>query len=222
MVLVGDMAISNLQKRGDRAQHLAKLLRRAIISGEMPPGARLRQEKLARSYDTSRIPLREALRLLQAQGLVLLEPNKGAVVAPLDAAELRENTEMREVAEVLAIRTALPHLSNAQIDKASAIQDEIEQSDVSEYGRLNKSFHLTLYAPCDRPRLLEHIAGLNGIAERYLSFTLANLDYIARSSDEHRAIIDACYARETETALSLTSQHILEAGTSLEHYLERG
>lgn len=216
------MTIATPHKRGDRAQHLAELLRRVIISGDLPPGAPLRQEELARSYDTSRIPVREALRLLQAQGLVRLEPNKGAVVAPLDAAELRENTEMREIAEVLAMKKALPHLSNAQIDKASAIQDKIECADVSEYGRLNKSFHLTLYGPCSRPRLLEHIAGLHDIAERHLGFTLAQLDYVPRSSNEHRAIIDACYSRDTTTALSLTSQHILKAGKSLEHFLDGG
>lgn len=213
------MPASTSHQRGDRAQHLAKALRVSIVSGELSPGAPLRQEELARRYETSRIPVREALRLLQAQGLVHLEPNKGAVVAPLDAAELRENIEMREAAEVLALRTALPHLSNAQIDEAAAIQDEIESSDVSQYGRLNKSFHMTLYGPCDRPRLLEHIAGLHDIAERCLGVALSQLDYVSRSSTEHRGILDACYARDTEAAITFSSRHILDAGRSLEEFL---
>lgn len=218
--MLGNAMASHVSlNRGDRAQELAILLRRQIVSGQLLPGMPLRQEELARSFDTSRIPVREALRLLQAQGLVQLEPNKGAIVTPLQVEDLREITEMRDAAERLAMKTALPHLSNAQIDLASTIQDEIEQSDIADYGRLNKELHLTLYRFCDRPRLLEHISNLHDAAERYLGFTLTQLDYVAQSSTEHRAILDACYSRDENKVLKLLSLHILEAGATLEKSL---
>ncbi|WP_428697716.1 GntR family transcriptional regulator [Stappia sp.] len=206
-------------RKGDRTELLVREIRQAIIAGELKPGGTLRQEELAKAYSTSRMPIREALRVLAGEGLVQLAPNRGAIVAPIDANELRENFEMREAAELLALRLALPHLSNAQIDRAAALQDRIADAGLIEFGRLNKAFHTTLYAPCQRPRLLAHISSLHDVADRYMRFTLARLDYLVKSSDEHRAILDACYRRDTEAALQLTSRHIVEAGKTLERYL---
>lgn len=209
-------------KKGDRAEQLVEEIRQAIISGALKPGAALRQEELAKTHGSSRMPIREALRTLGAEGLVQLLPNRGAIVAPIDPMELLENVEMREAAEVLAMRVALPHLSNAQIDKAAALQEEIEKADLARFGALNKAFHLTLYAPSARPRLLAHIAGLHDIAERYLRLTLVELDYVAKSSDEHAEILDACYRRDAEAAVAATSRHILEAGKTLLDHLSEG
>lgn len=209
-------------KRGDRAQHIHFLIRDAIITGKLAPGSALRQEELAKTYASSRMPIREALRSLSAEGLVQLIPNRGAIVAPIDPNELRENFEMREAAETLAIRLALPHLSNAHIDRAAEIQDQIESCKIEDFGRLNKAFHLSLYEPSSRPRLLAHIGSLHDIAERYHRFTLQQLDYFDRSSADHRAIVDACYKRDAERAISLTSSHIVDAGRTLENHLRKG
>jgi len=207
------------KKRGDRALGLVQRIRQAIIAGDLPPGSALRQEELAATFASSRMPVREALRTLDAEGLVRLIPNRGAIVAPIDADELRENFEMREVSEVLAIRLALPHLSNAQIDRAARIQERIDHCDLAEFGPLNKAFHLTLYEPANRPRLIAHIGGLHDIADRYLRFTLAKLDYADRSAEQHAALLDACYRRDEAAAMALTAQHIVDAGQTLETYL---
>tara|TARA_E500000305_G_C4019513_1_gene237788 strand:+ start:1192 stop:1851 length:660 start_codon:yes stop_codon:yes gene_type:complete len=209
-------------KKGDRAERLVEEIRQAIISGALKPGAALRQEELAKTYQSSRMPIREALRTLSAEGLVQLSPNKGGIVAPVDVTELRENVEMREAAEVLAMRVALPHLSNAQIDEAATIQEELARSGLEDFGRLNKAFHLALYAPANRPRLLAHISSLHDIAERYLRLTLVEFDYIFRSSEEHGGILEACYRRDTEAAIAATSRHILDAGETLLAFLEKG
>lgn len=208
-------------RRGDRAQHIQSLIRDAIITGELAPGSSLRQDELARTYDSSRMPIREALRTLSVEGLVQLIPNRGAIVAPIEVDDLRENVEMREISETLAIRLSIPQLSNAQIDRAASIQAEIETCDIMKFGALNKSFHLTLYEPAMRPRLVAHIASLHDIAERYLRFTLQQFDYSDRSSADHKAILDACYRRDAAEAVRLTGAHIVDAGTTLEEYLRK-
>ena len=174
--------------------------------------SRLRQEELAKAYASSRMPVREALRTLNVEGLVQFHPNRGAVVSPVDPFELHENYEMRDVSEGLAIRLAIPQLSNAQIDKAAAIQRQIDSCHIDEFGALNKEFHLTLYEPCRRPRLISHISTLHDIAERYLRFTIMTFNYYSRSSEEHRELVDSCYQRNVDRAVSITSSHIIEAG----------
>ncbi|MEP3246504.1 MAG: GntR family transcriptional regulator [Sneathiella sp.] len=207
------------QKKGDRTELLVEALRTAIILGELEPGQALRQEELAQNYSSSRMPVREALRTLSGEGLVQLIPNRGAIVAPINADELQENTEMREVSELLALRLAVPHLSNAQIDEAAAIQDLIERSSIEKFGGLNKAFHAKLYEPCKRPRLLAHITSLHDIAERYMHYTLSRLDYTEASSDEHRMLLDACYQRDVEAAQAILSNHISKAGVVLGTHL---
>lgn len=206
-------------RSGDQVAALTAELRAQIISGALRPGEPLRQELLADRFATSRMPIREALRVLEGEGLVVLVPHKGAAVAPLDPAELEEVYEMRVAAETLALRRAIPELSNAQIDRAGRIQDRAEASAMGEFGTLNKAFHMALYAPCGRPRLLAHVAGLIDVADRYLTFTAGSLDYRDRSHREHRDLLAACRARDEAAAADLLGRHIAEAGQTLLRYL---
>ncbi|WP_189988345.1 GntR family transcriptional regulator [Thalassobaculum fulvum] len=206
-------------KAGDQVAALVETLRAQIVSGELRPGEPLRQELLADRFATSRMPVREALRVLESEGLVVLVPHKGAAVAPLDPAELEEVYEMRVAAETLALRRAIPELSNAQIDRAERIQDRAEAAGMQDFGALNKAFHTTLYVPCGRPRLLAHIAALGDVADRYLTFTAGSLDYRDRSHREHRALLAACRQRDEAAAVDLLTRHISEAGKTLLRYL---
>ncbi len=206
-------------RSGDQTRVLITELRKEIISGALRPGEPLRQDVIAERYKVSRMPVREALRVLEAEGLALLVPNKGASVAPLDLLELQEIYEMRVSAETLALRLSLPEISNAQIDRAARIQDDIESADLRDFGALNKAFHRTLYEPCGRPRLLAHIDGLNDVADRYLRFTIKALDYAERSNSDHRALLEACRKRDEVEALSILSSHIIDAGEVLKNYL---
>ncbi len=211
-----DSATARKDRRsGEQAATIAAALREDIIAGHLAAGAPLRQERLAARFSTSRMPVREALRLLESEGLVALQPNKGAIVAALDTEELREIYEMRVAAETLALRLAIPELSNAQIARAEAIQAQAEASSLRDFGELNKAFHATLYQPCDRPRLLAHIASLNGLADRYLRLTVKRLDYAERSHREHRALLEACRRRDESEAVAILRRHVGEAGEAL-------
>lgn len=205
------MTTSLPSKRGAQPADIAQALQSQIINGALPAGQSLQQDQLATRFGVSRMPIREALSLLAARGLVELVANRSARVAPLGRDDLLDIFDMRIAAETLAIRLALPQITNAQIDRAAALQRQIETSDVAQFGALNTQFHATLYDPCGRPRLLDHIAHLSLAADRYLRAIHAVFDYNAKSNAEHHTLLDACYARDETTAVTCLTQHIAAA-----------
>lgn len=209
-------------RAGDRSDTLAAVLRREIVSGAIAPGASLRQEGVARRLNASRIPLREALRTLAAEGLVWITPNRGAVVAGIDPDELREVTDMRIALEGMAIRLAVPRLSDDRIDAAARLQDEIEDGGDGAFASLNARFHMTLYDAADRPLLLRQVANLHALSERYLHVAVGAMGLSPRSSREHRALIDAARARDADRAVAVLSDHVLAPGRAVEARMRAG
>lgn len=206
-------------KKGDHTAHLVARLREEIISGHLAAGQVLRQESLATSHGASRMPIREALRELSAEGLVTLHANRGAVVAALAVDDFCEITEMRAAAEDLALKLALPNLSDVQIDAAAVVNQALLSAPPEAFGPLNQRFHLALYQASNRPRLLAHIASLHRLAERYIRYTIAHLGHHQRSADDHQALLISCYQRDLGQALQQTRDHIMAAGTVLERHL---
>ncbi len=208
-------------RRGQQVIDIVEALREEIIAGKLPPESRLGQEQLATRFNVSRMPVREALRRLEADGLVIFEPNKSVRVAPLGVADLQEIYEMRVAAETLALRLALPELTNAQIEHAAEIQAKMERAPVGAFGELNALFHMALYQPCARPRLLAHIDMLANAADRYLRITIASLDYADKSHREHHALLRACNKRDEAAAVDCLTRHIAEAGETLMAFMHR-
>lgn len=207
-------------RTGAEAERIAAALRADIVSGAVQPGTALRQELLADRYAASRMPVRDALRILSQEGFVDLVPNRGARVAELDPAGFREICEMRVALETLAMRRAIPELADSRIDRAARVQDEAERSGIARFGALNALFHATLYEPCGRPRLLAQIAALHVLADRYMRIAAVELDYLARSHAEHRALIAACRRRDAAEAVGLVELHISGACDELVARLE--
>ena len=110
------------------AVRIAKVLAERIIAGTIEPGARLRQDHIAEEFETSHVPVREAFRRLEAQGLAISEPRRGVRVASFDLSEVKEVAAMRAALEVLALRHAAPHLTAAILDKADAIRRKRQQA----------------------------------------------------------------------------------------------
>lgn len=209
------------KRAGDQASRIAGLLREEITSGALAAGEPLRQEHLAAHFRTSRMPVRDALRLLETEGLVQLAPNKGAIVAPLDPGELREVYEMRAALETLALRHAIPELTDSRLDLAAGILDEAEAAGLENFSARNKAFHFMLYEPCARPRLLAQIAALNETAGRYLRQAASRLDYVERSHREHRELLAACRRRDMPQACDILRRHIEDAGNALLQHITR-
>ena len=195
-------------------------LRDEIVSGVLAPDSSLGQEQLASRFGVSRMPVREAIWQLEALGFVTIEPNRRARVAAASRADFVEIFDMRLVAECLAIRRAIPELSNAQIDRAEAIQKQIEGASGEEFGVLNAAFHMMLYRAAPQPRLLAHVAMLGNAADRYRSMTRAAPSFREKSDREHYEMLAACRSRDTEAAVDCLTRHIGDARDALAPLVE--
>ena len=198
-------------------------IRERILRGDYPEGAPLRQDALASELGVSRIPVREALRQLEAEGLVTISPHQGAMVSTLSIDEVRELFELRALIESDLLRRAIPHLTEEALDHAESILEEYESAfnagDVAAWGSLNWHFHSALLGPANRPLSMGVAESLQNQSDRYIRLQLSLTSGQDRASDEHRAILDAVRAGEADRACALLAAHITGAGRSLLDFL---
>jgi DNA-binding GntR family transcriptional regulator len=193
-------------------------LRDAILSGELRPGERLPQEQLADRLRVSRIPLRDALRRLEAEGLVHIGPRRGAEVSSLDRAGVLEIYEIRSALEPELMRRAVAALEPADIKR---LVDMSEQMDArvdkpAEGLRARRAFYSELYAFADRPRVHRLILGLRDDVQRY--HVLKN---VAAALHDHAEIRDCIRVKDAARAAQIHSQHLRRACADLVDVLER-
>ena len=198
-------------------------LREAILSGEQPPGTQLRQEALAAAYGVSRIPLREAFRQLEAEGLIEIAPHRGAIVTALSPEEVRDVFELRRTLEARLLRASVPLLDEDDFRGLDAIQaafaDAIARGDASQWGSLNARLHRALYARAPLPRTQGIVAGLLQTSERYTRLQLANRDAWRRAEQEHAQLIALARARDVDGAARLLDSHVAAVFADLERLL---
>lgn len=197
------------------------VLREAILSGALKGGQTLRQDELAAKFDLSRIPIREALRQLEGEGLVTFYPHRGAVVSSLSHEEIQELCEIRIALETLALRLAMPHLNEEVLKQAEDILDSFDPvgGTAGQLSEVNWKFHSTLFAPANRSRLLSMIQLLHTQIDRYLRMHLTLMQYMERGEHEHRLILEACRQQDTEQAVAVLERHIRAVAELLATYL---
>jgi DNA-binding GntR family transcriptional regulator len=213
--MIGEAPVSQA-----KPESLLTRLRYEILRGGMAPGLPLRQDEIAARHDVSKIPVREALLQLVAEGLVTAHPNRGFAVAQLGAQEAGEILEIRAVLECEAVRVAMPNIADGDIAEASRILDLAEgTSALDRWSDLNWEFHAVLYRPAKRKRLLDLIRQVSYPTDRYIRVLIANANYRGRAEREHRAILSACEMRNAAAATALLDQHIRETGVLLAAFL---
>ena len=205
-VRIDEMSLSSKQ-----VEKIVERLREEILSGVLKPDIPLKQESIAARFGVSRMPVREALKELEMLGFVTVNHNRRTHVATTSLADFLEIYDMRIAAEVLAIRSAMPHLTNAQIGKAAEVQVEIEKTPPQNFGPLNVKLHMTLYEPSTRPRLLGHIQNLGEAADRYTFMCSVDQAFRDKSNAEHHELINACFARDEDAASRCLQKHIGDA-----------
>ncbi|HVO01776.1 MAG TPA: GntR family transcriptional regulator [Candidatus Cybelea sp.] len=202
-------------------EYVEHTLKRAILSGALAGGTPLRQEDLAAEFGLSRMPIREALRQLEAQALVDFYPHRGAVVTEISASEGADNYAIRSALEPAALRLSVPHLIAADLDRAGALVDEMDDEESARLGELNRRFHMTLYSRAGRPRLLTLVDQQLAAADRFLRFHLAVMGRNHLSQAEHRSMIDACAARDVDQACAILTRHIETAARNLQEFFAK-
>lgn len=201
---------------------ITSALRSAIINGRLKPGEPLRQDDLAAHFKVSHIPVREALRQLEMEGLAISQRHRGVVVTSLSPQEVQEIFEIRALLEAEALRLAIPNHTQTVLQQAARILDEIDQEpDISRWGELNHAFHMTLYTPANRPRLLSMINTLHANGDRYVRMKLSVLKCKDRAKQEHQQILEACRQHNIDLAITLVSHHITAAAKELVTYLQQ-
>ena len=202
------------------AERIADALRADILQGRLKSNQPLRQDDLAARFRVSKIPVREALYQLKAEGLVTFIPNRGAAVSELSPREVDEIYTMRIALETVALQRAMPHLTIANLNQADDILKAIDhEQNITRWGELNWEFHATLYAPADMPRLLEWVHTLHVNVARYLVIYLAGLDYQTASQHEHRQLVDACRHGDVDRATATLQHHLQAASRQLIAFL---
>lgn len=205
---------------------VAERLREMIIRGEFGEGEQLRQDAIAANFQVSRIPVREALRQLEAEGLITIVAHRGAVVSSLSSEEIEELFEIRALLESEVLRVSIPNLTEADFQHAEEILRVYEkalwtQSDVGSWGRLNSQFHASLYSRANRPHFMSIIRQINNNGERYTGLQLYLTRAFERAKKEHRQILQLCRKRDVEGACALLKQHIQTAGHTLKETLQQ-
>ena len=211
-------------KRPTVVSMTADALRELILRGDYAEGVPLRQDAIAQDLGVSRIPVREALRQLEAEGLVTFSPHRGAIVSSLSLKEIRELFELRAEIESDLLRRAIPEMGTEDFARAQEIlvayDSALRTGEVAVWGSLNWQFHSTLYAPADRALSMGIVSKLHQHSDRYLRAQLALTHGETRARHEHRAILAAVKKRDTTKACQLLRDHILGAGKSLVSFLE--
>lgn len=191
------------------AEKVILALRTAITSGELPAGAQIRQEEIAAQYAVSRMPVREAFRQLEAEGLLVVYPGRGAFVNRLSDSEIEEIYEIRILLEGDALRRAVPHLTPTILAQAEALLTQLTQAqDGQNFGKIDAAFHATLYTPAQRPRLLELINTLRNQVTQFLYAAAPMQSYGESAIQEHRQLLDACHAGDGALAVQMLEAHL--------------
>lgn len=201
---------------------IADALREAIQCGELDSGQPLPQEEFAARFKVSRLPVREALRQLEAEGLVVVYPNRGAYVAELSPEEVREVYDLRVLIEGDALCRAVPLLTETDLRRAEAAHQALEsETNRVKQGQLNREFHAALYVPLERPRQRTLIETLRGIVERYQYIQNSLLSHTTEFQNEHQQILRACQRRDAYGAQVALEEHFAHAAELAVAYLER-
>ncbi|MGI5282496.1 GntR family transcriptional regulator [Nonomuraea polychroma] len=209
--------------RTPESQRVADHLREAILSGAIAPGARIRQEELAERLGASRLPVREALRMLEAEGLTEHHPRRGARVPLLGRHEVDVIYQMRERLEPLALAESIPRLTADDHRRLALIQDKIEaNTDIGEFLALDREFHLLTYSGCAIEQLSAMVVRMWNATQHhrraFMQLTGPARRWVVNA--EHRLLLDAIERRDAVDAERCLSGHIRRTRVELSQHPE--
>lgn len=209
-----------------RTQLVIEILREKILSGEIVAGQPLRQASLADELNVSRIPVREALLQLEAEGLVTFEPHKGASATALSAAQVDELFELRAMIEGDLLAASLVNITDEALAQAEKILVNLDsalgkENAANTWSELNSNFHNCLYSGANRPQTTDLVNTLNKNADRYIRMHLLWAGGISKAGPEHAELLAFCQARDIDNAVAKLKQHILNSRDEIKAFLSQ-
>lgn len=203
-----------LEDRDTLHLKVCNILRKAILQGDFEPGERLIQEELASALDVSRMPVREALRKLETEGLIELIPHRGAIVKPLNVEDVDEIYTLRATLEGLAVRKSVGRMTAEDIEKLENLVDRMKSAgDAEQFVKINIEYHRLLMKHCIWKRLLSFIETLwNGFPQQTPHMLSGQVNL---SNREHDEILQAVKEKDPDKAARLVSSHIQRTGKLL-------
>lgn len=187
-------------------------LRQAILRGELKPGERLMEIQLANKLGVSRTPIREAIRKLELEGLVLMIPRKGAEVAEITEKSLRDVLEVRRALEELAVELVCEKITDEQIqdlkDAAEDFKASLKERDITRIAEADVKFHDVIYIATDNQKLIQLLNNLREQMYRYRVEYLKRSDFHQQLIDEHEEIIETIESGQKDRAVQVVCQHV--------------
>lgn len=197
-------------------QAVADAVRKRVISGELPAGTRIDQDALAAEFSVSRMPVREALRQLGAEGFVTIVPHRGAIVTALSPGEVEEIYEIRAALEGVAARHASRALTADDLEGLRKILATMRnEKQIDTWVALNAEFHDAINRASERPRLLELIQRFREQSQPYIRLYVQRLHKSAQARKEHRAILEALADRNPDRAEAAVRAHLVSTGRAV-------
>jgi DNA-binding GntR family transcriptional regulator len=195
------------------SQRVADILAERILSGELRPGERIKQDELAEELDISRIPVRDALRILETRGLVALKANAGARVTQLTIKDMDLSYRIREMLEPMLLAESIPNLTDADIEEMAAVKTKLDRiEDLDDYLPLSREFHWLAFSGHDAPLLAQIVERLWDTTQSYrLAYARLSLqepERMATMRAERGLLFDAIAARDVDLAPGLLATHI--------------
>lgn len=207
---------SNVPARNDDRKQVARQsiveeLRARILDGTYGAGARVRQEDVAEEFNLSRLPVREALRELESEGLLIIEPHRGARVAAVDRTELEQIYTLRAAVEPLAIQRSVPNLEPTDFEDLERLATRMEQShDIEEFLSADREFHLASYRGVQFPLIVQLVERFWNTTQHYRrSFAeVRTPDQFQLAHSDHRMLIQAARDKNSDVAAAIVKRHI--------------
>ena len=191
---------------------IATDLRNRILSGDLAEGDLIRQELLAEEYDVSRMPVREALKRLDSEGLVVFINNRGATITKHSLAEIAEFFDVRILLEVDLLKKSIPLMGEHHFDQCSELLDEMEASyaagNVADWGPLNAQYHAMLYEAANQKLTMQLLERVSMQANRYVSMHIDQLRKADNAEHDHRSLLNLARLRDVDGAASLLRAHL--------------
>lgn len=206
-----------------KMDQIVEILREAVLTGEFTSGARLLQDDLAERFNTSSTPIREALRQLQAEGILEHSPYRGVQVAEVKMEDVREVYMIRAVMESYVTRLAVPYLNHTHLEQLQALQTEMREyvatGELSNLRKANYKFHLMIYEASKMPYSIKIIKTLWAQSPWDALYVLPGR--APKSLEEHERILTALADQDAKLAAQRVQEHIEYAASALADYIER-